>query len=418
MEYINQSLERVSKSIINMLSYRSGGVTSILLLLFSDICFALSVCKSKHHTKQNGRRRITAMLFVKNKGSDIDITSNDHEQDKNISDRIRRQRRRRNIKHNIESQTTTAGVEQLFSLSLLWSSFITRRIQNKKRQVSSTEDTIIISSNQEDLPSIDCKQLCNSIEEEIQLQQMKALLESDMQSIIERGLHKTSPDVYGDLRLLRFLRKSKERDVVSAADRYRSFLVWREEYNVDKIRSTISEDISNFTPLDTKLQRVASYFPMNFDDMIGESNTTSYDDTAFQPSAILYIGAFDTKGISSEIKSTQSDISLQDFLDYWIYIYESIHYHLYQQSIQCGDMIRLDEVCDLEGLAIQQFSPYFVTKVMKPWLTLTQQYYPETTRRIIVLNSPSIINVAWNLVTPLLSQGTVDKICFEERNSS
>ena len=116
---------------------------------------------------------------------------------------------------------------------------------------------------------------------------------------------------------------------------------------------------------------------MNFDDMIGgESNTKSNEDTAFQPSAILYIGSFDTKGISSEIRSSQSDITLQDFLSYWIFIYESIHYQLYQQSLQCGEMIRLDEVCDLEGLTIQQFSPYFVTKVMKPWLTLTQSMYP------------------------------------------
>jgi len=310
------------------------------------------------------------MLFVKKKGSDDDITSIDHVQD-NISDRIRRHRQR-NIKHNIESQTTTAGVEQLFSVSL-WSSFITRRIQNK-RKVSSTEDTIIISSNQEDLPTINCKWACNSVEEEIQLQQMKLLLESDMQIIRERELHTTMPDVYGDLRLLRFLRKSKDRDVLSAADRYRSFIQWREENNVDEIRSTIDE---SFTPLDTKLQRVASYFPMNFDDMIIEGSTTSNDDTAVkQPSAILYIGAFDTKGISSEIRSTQSNITLQDFLDYWIYIYESIHHHLYQQSMQCGEMIRLDEVCDLEGLTIQQFSPYFVTKVMKPWLKMTQSMYP------------------------------------------
>jgi len=401
-----------------MFSYKwSGGIATTILFILSDTCFAFSgVCKSIHHTKRSRRRRITAMLFVKKQqGSDND--------DSNISDWIRRQRRRRKIKHNIESQTTTAGVEQLFSISL-WSSFITRRIQNKKRQVSSTEDTIIISSDPEDLPSIDCQWACNSIEEEIQLQQMKLLLESDMQSIIERGLHIKYPDVYGDLRLLRFLRKSEDRDVVSAADRYRSFIQWRGENNVDKIHSnvdyySIDEEMSSFSPSDIKLQRVASYFPMNFDGMIGESNTISNDDdTAFQPSATLYIRSFDTSGISSEIRSSHSDIALEDFLNYWIFTYESIHYHLYHRSVQCGEMIRLDEVCDLEGLTIQQFSPYFVTKVMKPWLTLTQAYYPETTRKIIVLNSPSIINIAWNLVTPLLSQGTVDKICFEERNRS
>ena len=78
-------------------------------------------------------------------------------------------------------------------------------------------------------------------------------------------------------------------------------------------------------------------------------------------------------------------------------------------------MIFLDEVCDLTSLSIQQFNPYFVTKVMKPWLRMTQAYYPETTRRIYVLNPPGIINLAWKLVTPLLSQGTVDKIRFVKK---
>jgi len=360
-----------------MRSYKWGGGVAIILLLLSDICFAFSgVCESIYHTKWSSRRRIRAMLFVKKKGSAID-TSND-EQD-NISDRIR-WHRQRNMKHNVESQTTTAGVEQLFSVSL-WSSFITRRIQNKRKVSPSSTDANIISSNQEDLPSIDCQWACNSIEEEIQLQQMKLLLESDMQIIREEGLHTTMPDVYSDLRLLRFLRKSEDRDVVSAADRYKSFIQWRQENNVDKIHSSvdyysIDEEMSSFSPSDIKLQRVASYFPMNFDNIIKESTTNNNDDTAFQPSATLYIGSFDTSGISSEIRSSQSDIALEDFLNYWIYIYESIHYHLYHRSVQCGEMIRLDEVCNLEGLTIQQFSPYFVTKIMKPWLFLTQSMYP------------------------------------------
>lgn len=73
-------------------------------------------------------------------------------------------------------------------------------------------------------------------------------------------------------------------------------------------------------------------------------------------------------------------------------------------------MTFLDEVCDLTNLSIKQFSPAFVTKVMKPWLKMTQSHYPETTRRIYVLKPPAIVNFAWRLVTPLLSQGTVDKI--------
>ena len=172
-------------------------------------------------------------------------------------------------------------------------------------------------------------------------------------------------------------------------------------------------------PPDSRWEIVATYFPMKFDHvMIRPANTTATDTTSntalFQPSAILYIGAFDTQGISEQIASTESDITSNDFINYWIYLYESIHFNLYQQSLDSGKMIFLDEVCDLKGLSIQQFSPYFVSKVMKPWLTMTQAYYPETTRRIYVLNAPSVVNLAWKLVTPLLSKGVsiVSAICI------
>jgi len=63
---------------------------------------------------------------------------------------------------------------------------------------------------------------------------MKHLLRSELKMIADNNLHERYPDVYSDLRLMRFLRKSKERDVVSAAERYRSFLEWREKNEVDR----------------------------------------------------------------------------------------------------------------------------------------------------------------------------------------
>lgn len=224
--------------------------------------------------------------------------------------------------------------------------------------------------------------------------------------------------MYSDLRLLRFLRKSKERDVATASERYRSFLQWRDENNVDDIRAMVERGgAASFMPPNQRLQTVAEYFPMNFDYVVSNTNTVSDEGMMSKDvrPAILYVGSFDTLGISERIKTAESSVSLDDFLQYWIYLYESIHFHLYQQSMHFGTMMFLDEVCDLSGLSIQQFSPYFVTKVMKPWLTMTQQFYPETTRRIYILNPPSIVKLAWNLVTPLLSQGTVDKIRFEKK---
>ncbi|KAL7538797.1 hypothetical protein ACHAXR_012391 [Thalassiosira sp. AJA248-18] len=329
------------------------------------------------------------------------------------------QRRRSSISHQ-ESRITAAGAESLFSLSL-WS--FSKRILFVSSPMRKDENlySIDLTERTADLPPIDCEWACHSDEEKLKLQKMKLLLESELQEVVtNQQLHQTYPDVYSDLRLLRFLRKSKERDVVSAAERYRSFLNWREENNVDDIRAMVeSNGVASFAPPNDRLQTVANYFPMKFDYVIqsatapGDGRRNKGGDNIVRP-AILYIGSFDTLGMSEIIKSSKSSISLDDFLNYWIFLYESIHFRLYQQSVSNGEMMFLDELCDLSGLSVQQFSPYFVTKVMKPWLRMTQSYYPETTRRIYVLNPPGIINLAWNLVTPLLSQGTVDKIRFEK----
>lgn len=337
-----------------------------------------------------------------------EVVDRDRRQSPLIQQQRKRQRRRRT--NHQESHVTAVGVESLFSIFSLWSF--------SSKTTTKGETPLTDLTARADLPPIDCEWACTSDEEKVHLQQMKLLLETELETIVKKELHLLYPDVYSDLRLLRFLRKSKQRDVVSSAERYISFLKWREENNVDEIRAMVeSTSASSFTPSDDRLRTIATYFPMNFDYVVGTTSglaggNNKGSNTVRQ--AILYVGLFDTLGISEKIVSTQSNISLDDFLNYWIYLYESIHFQLYHQTVHFGEMMFLDEVCDLSGLSIQQFSPYFVTKVMKPWLRMTQSNYPETTSRIYILNPPRIVNLAWKLVTPLLSQGTVDKIRFEK----
>eukprot|EP00984_Skeletonema_dohrnii_P007286 scaffold2641_cov110-Skeletonema_dohrnii-CCMP3373.AAC.10 len=316
----------------------------------------------------------------------------------------RRRRRRYTFIHQ-ESYVTAAGAESLFSLS--WWPF-SYEMATKSSTIHNEQYL-----NSLDLPSIDCSWACVSNTEQIQLQQMKLLLRSELKMITDVNLHEKHPDVYSDLRLLRFLRKSKDRDVTSAAERYRSFLQWREQNEVDSIRDMVEDCNGSFTPTAVRLQTVASHFPMNFDYLVQETDELNEGDKSLVKPAILNVGEFDTRGITEKILASNSDdVELEDFLNYWIFLYESIHLRLYQQSLQFGQMTFLDEVCDLSGLSLQQFSPSFGTKVMSPWLKMTQAYYPETTRRIYILHPPAIIKVAWKLVTPLLSQGTIDKIRF------
>ena len=395
---------------------RSYALFFIVKFRTSSTFYSGGIPKCPYSTRHLSCPRQSALSVSENEDDDIFYTHIDNDRKywaSRLEQQLNRQRRRR-INHQ-ESRITAAGAESLFSLSL-WSFFSESSFKPIRKDVNSYID----NTHRADLPPIDCGWACHSDEEKIQLQQMKLLLGAEMKVVVNSKLHRLYPDVYSDLRLLRFLRKSKERDIVSSSERYRSFLKWREENNVDKIRAMVESNHgeSSFIPPDDSLQRVAAYFPMKFDYVIGSATDSdegsSKESNTVRP-AILYVGSFDTFGISERIKATESNISLDDFLNYWIYLYESIHFHLYQQSIHFGKMMFLDEVCDLSGLSLQQFSPYFVTKVMKPWLKMTQSNYPETTRRIYILKPPAIVNLAWNLVAPLLSQGTVDKIRFEKK---
>lgn len=235
------------------------------------------------------------------------------------------------------------------------------------------------------------------------------------------------PDVYSDLRMLRFLRKDTPSDPDSAADRFRSYLKWRDRVGADGVRAGVVDSktgVANFQFLNDRMRVVADCFPCDFERLIHHNGD---GDDGGNPVAVLRAGLWDTPGITKRIVGDDGDeeeITLNDFLEHWIFVYESIHHHLYHQSVAsrrrvvdengtpAPELVRVDLAIDLSGMSLGQYPPTFVAKIMPPWLKLTQAYYPETTRRIYILNPPRVVRVAWRIVSPFLSLGTIEKIRF------
>jgi hypothetical protein len=248
----------------------------------------------------------------------------------------------------------------------------------------------------------------DSEEEKHRLATMKFLLEKDLHGLKNKTVRvankkvvlvaTTFPDAYGDLRLLRFLRKDKKQDPVSASIRFQSFLHWREENNVDEIRAQVETQ-----PFHPPSNLIADCMPCEFD----LTETALLEESNILP-VVLNIGEWKTAAITKLIQ--QKKISLDGFIGHWIYMFESLHRQLYLDSYRLEKMVYVDEICDLSGMRMQQFSPAFVTQVLKPWLTVTQTYYPETTKRIFFLNPPRVISVVWKIVAPMSSPGTVAKV--------
>jgi len=238
---------------------------------------------------------------------------------------------------------------------------------------------------------------------------MKALLKDDFERIRDctveqngKQIHvmEAFPDVYGDLRLLRYLRKDRVQNPGSAASRYKSFLDWRRSNDVDTVRSDVER--RPFSP-PHQLDILRELMPCEFDVKEGGSEDTI--------PALLYVGQWDTAGVTKLIQ--KNEISVSCFMLYWTHIFESLNLKLHQVMMERKRMVFIDEIADLKGLSMGHFSPGFVQVVLKPWIKVTQANYPETTKRIIFLSPPRVISIIWNIVAPMASPGTVAKVQFK-----
>jgi len=238
------------------------------------------------------------------------------------------------------------------------------------------------------------------------LASMKILLEKDYRDLSNKtviipatgervSVVSQFPDVYGDLRLLRFLRKNKESDPVSAGLAFRKYLNWRRENHVDEIRAAVES--KSFAAIPDSLQIFAEMIPCDFDITEGQGAVIK-----------LFVGKWQTAKLATLIR--REEVLLSDFLVYWMFLFEALHQQLYKQSIKHNQMVFVDAVGDLRGFSLQQLTPAFTSNVMRPWIKQLQCHYPETARRIDVVHPPKVVSLLWRLVTPLLSPGTVAKI--------
>ncbi|CAB9527709.1 SEC14-like protein 1 [Seminavis robusta] len=236
---------------------------------------------------------------------------------------------------------------------------------------------------------------------------MRVLLEKDFQHLKDKTVvlpdgqecHVLTqfPDVYGDIRMLRFLRKDRAKNPVSASISYRKFLRWRRDNDVDLVRAQV-EVYPYKVP--SKLQVISNLLPCDFDGH-------SFEDSVL---ISLYVGQWQTSDLARLIIQDDNELSLQDFLLYWTYNFEPLHKQLHAKSAAQKTMVFVNANSDLDGFRIQQLSPSFISIVLKPWVQQLQANYPETAKRIDVIHPPRVVALLWKLITPLLSPGTVAKI--------
>ena len=172
------------------------------------------------------------------------------------------------------------------------------------------------------------------------------------------------PDVHGDVRLLRFLRKCKG-DCDNAVTWYRAMLAWRREEGVDRVRARLVEEAlrPHEFPCHDQLQAL---MPVT----LWSRRPRAHIDAV----QVIYNGRWKTRGRVEAIRN--GELTEAQFLLYWVYINEWLSLRIDALSRRHGRIAGVKLVCDMRDAdPMRQFSKTFFS-MMGPWASMSQVAAP------------------------------------------
>ncbi|GMI16070.1 hypothetical protein TrVE_jg1106 [Triparma verrucosa] len=271
-----------------------------------------------------------------------------------------------------------------------------RQMKGKQRRRRSLRGSNRIAVDTFDLSHVvDVEDFAKDEMELQKLAQMRVLVAAEVGGEKLNSLASAFPSSYSNLRLLRFLRKSKSRNVASAAARFIECIKWREEWAVDALI-----DDCRLPP--RKYQEIRRMFAVEIKEVEG------VEDTLRRTTVVLSADKWDSQGLMRALAEAQ--LELDDFLLFWIMRYEQIHKMLYERSLETHGLEYADLRCELKDLRLSSFSRQFVNEVVPKWLQITQDFYPETSNKIYFVDPPKIITAVWKVVGRFVKRGTKEKV--------
>ncbi|KAF4671776.1 monooxygenase [Perkinsus chesapeaki] len=236
--------------------------------------------------------------------------------------------------------------------------------------------------------------------EKAALQTLKGLLTDD---IVEYPNSDSMPDVFGDLRLLMFLKAAKG-DAEQAAKQFKDFLAWRVERNVDSIRADIIERKLSFDDI-PNLKKVSYYLPLNACLRNAAGEPLRAKDGSF-----IYcerLGMIESNGFVGEVTD-------DEFSEMSIYLSELgqlvIHNH-YQRT---GELASFMLAIDVGGAPKSAWSNPKVCKTIVNRLgsggRLRETYYPQQVSKVCFLNAPWLFDAFFKLLKPFFPKDSLSKV--------
>ncbi|CEM11680.1 unnamed protein product [Vitrella brassicaformis CCMP3155] len=189
---------------------------------------------------------------------------------------------------------------------------------------------------------------------------------------------------YDDQFLLRFLRARKF-DLDKSLIMIKNYIKWREEFGVDRI-------VNEGEFPETRVIR--KFYPHGYHGVAKDG----------RPIYVERIGSID-------VASLLENCNFERLLEYWVQDYEKLlEVRFPACSVKSGKRISQSlTVLDLSGLGLRHFGTQTRT-IVKKLTGVCQDYYPESLGNMIIVNTPTVFNVIWQFVKPLLDEKTVKKI--------
>lgn len=191
----------------------------------------------------------------------------------------------------------------------------------------------------------------------------------------------TPPTVATDAELARFL-ESVAYDADAAATKYRAYLKWRVDNAIDKVL-----DSADFTKSDV-INRIVPYAYHGYD---SERRPIYFEQTGCIKAAAL-----------------AAQVTPEEFAHSHIYGMEKLAAMAAAESKSGG--VRVDSfvtVLDLEGLALSHLN---VVSYLRACAEIDQAYYPGRLAKVLIINAPWIMPMAYNAVKGFLDDVTASRV--------
>eukprot|EP00002_Diphylleia_rotans_P040289 TRINITY_DN9513_c0_g1_i2.p1 TRINITY_DN9513_c0_g1~~TRINITY_DN9513_c0_g1_i2.p1 ORF type:complete len:277 (+),score=62.16 TRINITY_DN9513_c0_g1_i2:51-881(+) len=211
--------------------------------------------------------------------------------------------------------------------------------------------------------------------------EQEEILQSCKQTLSEElSRHSHIDDIY----VLRFLR-ARGFDEAKGTSLLQNHIAFYEENDLDNIFKRV-ESSKSFEALKTFIP--ACYHKC---------------DTAGSPVYVDRLGAIDPKGVLRRFSEAE-------VLDYHLYLNETGRRLRKERSEALGKKIETSiSIYDVKGLGIQHsYKPGL--DLLRKSIAMDERNYPETMRKIYVVNTPTIFNMLWGIVKPWLNPVTLAKI--------